>query len=60
MDFRSGQNFILTVLTDREKSFHIHDNAHQVEETLKAQFEGVEDVVVHLEPEGHHHEKSEK
>ena len=37
-----------------------HDIAHQVEETLKAQFEGVEDVVVHLEPEGHHHEKSEK
>ena len=37
-----------------------HDIAHQVEETLKAQFEGVEDVVVHLEPEGHHHEKSAK
>ena len=37
-----------------------HDIAHQVEETLKAQFEGVEDVVVHLEPEGHHHEKRAK
>jgi len=30
-----------------------HEIAHHVEEALQKQFEGVEDVVVHLEPEGH-------
>jgi len=30
-----------------------HEIAHHVEEALQTQFEGVEDVVVHLEPEGH-------
>ena len=30
-----------------------HQLAHQVEDALRAQFSGVEDVIVHLEPEGH-------
>lgn len=30
-----------------------HEVAHQVEDSLKARFNGVEDVVVHIEPEGH-------
>ena len=30
-----------------------HQIAHEVEVVLKAQFPGVEDVVVHIEPEGH-------
>ena len=30
-----------------------HEISHQVEDSLKRQFQGVEDVIVHLEPEGH-------
>jgi len=30
-----------------------HAIAHDVEDRLKSQFEGIEDVVVHLEPDGH-------
>lgn len=31
-----------------------HTIAHKVEETLKSHFDGIEDVVVHIEPDGHH------
>ena len=31
-----------------------HAIAHDVEDRLKSQFDGIEDVVVHLEPDGHH------
>ncbi|GJL55480.1 MAG: cation transporter [Nitrospirales bacterium] len=30
-----------------------HVMAHQVEETIKKRFNGVEDIIVHVEPEGH-------
>lgn len=30
-----------------------HAIAHEVEAKLKSNFEGIEDVVVHLEPDGH-------
>jgi cation diffusion facilitator family transporter len=33
-----------------------HDVAHQVEDTLKRQFEGVAEVIVHVEPDGRCHE----
>lgn len=32
---------------------HAHEIAHEVETHLKSNFEGIEDVVVHLEPDGH-------
>ena len=34
-----------------------HDVAHQVEDSLKQQFEGVAEVIVHIEPDGGCHEK---
>lgn len=33
-----------------------HTIAHDVEDQLKSQFDGIEDVVVHLEPDGHNPE----
>ena len=33
-----------------------HTIAHEVEDQLKSQFDGIEDVVVHLEPDGHNPE----
>ena len=33
-----------------------HDVAHQVEDSLKQQFEGVAEVIVHIEPDGECHE----
>ncbi len=35
-----------------------HDVAHQVEDSLKRQFEGVAEVIVHVEPEGRCHANS--
>jgi len=37
-----------------------HAISHEVEHKLKTEFEGIEDVVVHIEPQGHHHEKTVK
>jgi divalent metal cation (Fe/Co/Zn/Cd) transporter len=31
-----------------------HAIAHDIENQLKSQFEEIEDVVAHLEPDGHH------
>jgi divalent metal cation (Fe/Co/Zn/Cd) transporter len=31
-----------------------HDISHQVIDAIKAQLDGVTDVTVHTEPEGHH------
>ena len=37
-----------------------HIIAHNVEKKLKKEFDGIEDVVVHIEPHGHHHHEEKK
>ena len=46
----------LSIHVDSNHSLEIaHQLAHEVEKTIKKHFTNVEDVLVHLEPEGHDH-----